>query len=137
MTLYREISWWYWGVSAALLTAGLAGQFGAFYLVLLLSTVQVIHFRLREGAFKVFPVQVRLTYTAILLLAFWHPMRWMFWLAAVGRTAQVLFGYCPLARTLSLMPWNRNAPFSWRLIWRTFLSRPVRGNVLQGLPASP
>ena len=137
MILYREIGWWYWAATATLLVAGLAGQFEAFYLAVLLSAVQVIHFRFREGTFKAFPVQVRLVYTAILLLAFWQPMNWLFWLAAVGTTVQVLFGYCLLARTLSLMPWNISQTLSWHLVWRTFASRPVKGNILQGMPASP
>jgi hypothetical protein len=39
-----------------------------------------------------------------------------------------------LARFLSLMPWNRRQSFTLSLLWRTFLSPPVRGNILQGLP---
>ena len=40
MILYREISWWYWAVSDALLIAGLAGRSTAFYIVIALSAVQ-------------------------------------------------------------------------------------------------
>jgi hypothetical protein len=47
----------------------------------------------------------------------------------------VTFGYCTLARCLSLLPWNRSEPLSFALLRRTFLSRPVKGSVLQGLPA--
>ena len=37
----------------------------------------------------------------------------------------------------SLLPWNRRQPLSWRLAWRTFVSRPVRSDILQGQPAIP
>jgi len=94
-----------------------------------------VHFRLREGSFAAFPVQVRLAYTAILLVALWTPMNWLFWIPAIGTPAQVLFGYCALARCLSLLPWNRREPLSRRLVWRTFAAKPVRGNILQGQPA--
>jgi hypothetical protein len=137
MIHYREISWWYWAVTSLLLIAGLAGRFEAFYLAAGLSAFQVAHFRLREGSFGAFPVQVRVAYTALLLLALWGPMNWLFWVPAIGTPAQVLFGYCTLARCLSLLPWNRREPLSWRLVRRTFISPPVKGNILQGLPATP
>lgn len=135
MILYREISWWYWAVTATLLIIGLAGRFEAFYLATALGALQIVHFRLREGSFAAFPVQVRLAYTALLALALWEPMNWLFWVPAIGTPAQVLFGYCSLARCLSLLPWNRREPLSADLVRRTFLSRPIRGSVLQGLPA--
>lgn len=134
MMLYREISWWYWALTSVLLITGLAGRFEAFYLATALSVVQVVHFRLRHGSFGAFPVQVRLAYTVMLMLALWAPMNWLFWLPAVGTPAQVLFGYCTLARCLSLLPWNRREPLSGGLLRRTFLSAPVRGSVMQGLP---
>lgn len=136
MILYREVSWWYWAVTAALLIAGLAGQFEAFRIAIVLSAVQVLHFRQREGSYTAFPVQVRLAYLAILLVASLQSMNWLFWLPAIGTVAQVLFGYCLLARCLSLLPWNRTESLASRLVWRTFASRPVKGSVLQGLPAS-
>jgi hypothetical protein len=35
------------------------------------------------------------------------------------------------------MPWNRKERFSLDLLRRTVFSPPVRGNILQGLPATP
>lgn len=134
MILYKELGWWYWAVTTVLLMIGLAGRFEAFHLAIALSALQVIHYRMREGNFSAFPVQVRMAYIALLLLALWKPMHWLFWVPAIGTLMQVLFGYCTLARCLSLLPWNRREPLSWPLIWRTFSSPPVRGNILQGLP---
>ena len=39
MILYREISWWYWAVTTALLFVGLAGRFAAFQLATALSAI--------------------------------------------------------------------------------------------------
>lgn len=133
---YKQVSWWYWAVTSVLLIFGLAGRFEAFYLAAGLSAVQIVHFRLREGRFMAFPVQVRVAYTGLLLLALWGPMNWLFWVPGIGTPAQVLFGYCTLARCLSLLPWNRREPLSWGLVWRTFASPPVKGNILQGLPGT-
>ena len=136
MIMYKELSWRYWAVTAILLIVGLVGQFEAFYLATALSAVQIVHFRFREGSFAAFPVQVRAAYTAILLLALWPPLNWLFWVPGVGTLAQVLFGYCFLARCLSLLPWNRREPLAWGLVWRTYISPPMKGNILQGLSAT-
>lgn len=136
MILYREFSWWYWAATDILLFIGLAGCVEAYFLAIALSIAQVVHFRWLTGDFAAFPTQVRLAYGGLLALGFVTPLRWLYWLPAIGTLAQILFGYCALARCLSLMPWNRNDPLTWRLIWRTFASRPVKGNILQGLPAA-
>jgi hypothetical protein len=36
----------------------------------------------------------------------------------------VIFGYCLMARMLSLLPWNRTEPITADLVRPTFLSRP-------------
>lgn len=136
MLMYREVSWWYWAVTTVLLFYGLAGNPEGFRLAIILSAIQVAHFRLREQAFSAFPVQVRVAYTAMLILFLWAPLNLLYWIPAIGTLAQVLFGYCTLARCLSLMPWNRNEALSADLLRRTFLSKPVKGSVMQGLPAA-
>jgi hypothetical protein len=131
----RQVSWWYWLVSAILLVPWIAGVEEAFWLLLGLTTLQIVHFRLREGRFAAFPVQVRIAYLLIVAVAAWPPMRWSALVPAVGTWVQVIFGYCLLARTLSLLPWNREEPLTWNLVWRTFAAPPTPGAVRQGLPA--
>lgn len=131
---YRELSWQYWFVTACLLTAGIAGYPTAFLLAIGLTVVQLIHFTIREGSVTAFPVQVRFWYLMLLLVAFPEPMRVIYWIPTVGTWAQVIFGYCTMARCVSLLPRNRKEPFSFDLLGRTFFSRPVPGNILQGLP---
>jgi hypothetical protein len=53
----------------------------------------------------------------------------------VGTWAQLIFGYCTMARCVSLLPWNRKEPLSASLVTRTFFSRPMPGNILQGFPS--
>jgi hypothetical protein len=52
-----------------------------------------------------------------------------------GTTVRVAFDYCLLARTLSLMPWNRRQPLTLALVWRTYATPPVKGSILQALAA--
>ena len=58
----------------------------------------------------------------MLIAGLWGPLKWIHWMQLVGTTARVLVGYCLLARTLSLAPWNRRQPLSWTVAARTFLS---------------
>jgi hypothetical protein len=120
----QDWTWWVWLVTACLLLVGLMGMPKAFPATLLLSIAQFILFLARERAFKAFPVQLRLAYTLLLTICLLPPMRWLYWLPAVGTSALVIFGYCLMARMLSLLPWNRAEPITSDLLRRTFLSRP-------------
>jgi hypothetical protein len=117
-------TWWVWLVTACLLLTGLMGMAEAFLAALLLSIAQSVSFLARERAFKAFSVQLRLAYTLLLIICFFPPIRWLYWLPALGTFALVIFGYCLMARLLSFLPWNRTEPVTGNLLRRTFLSRP-------------
>jgi len=136
MIEYRDSSWWYWLVTVGLLTAGVSGWATGFHLAIGLTAIQLVHFTLRERSLTAFPIQVRAGYLLLLLVALPQPLQLIYWIPTIGTWAQVLFGYCTMARIVSLLPWNRDEAFSLDLLKRTFLSAPVRGNILQGLPAS-
>lgn len=133
--IYKDIDWWYWLVTAVLLSVGLiAGEASAFYAAMGLTAVQGVHFYLRDPRLSAFPVQVRIGYLGLLILAQWPPLYFIYWIQFAGTWAMVLFAYCPLARILSLMPWNREQPFTWQLVLETALRPPVNGNIMHGLP---
>lgn len=135
MDRLTDISWWYWLAMAVLLTIGLAGHASAFQIAITLGVVQSLHYYPRHNSLITFPVQVRLSYLGLLIVAQWEPLHIIYWIQFAGTTAMVTVNYCPLARFLSLMPWNRTEPFSYALLHRTVMSPPVKGNILQGLPA--
>ncbi len=134
MIEYRSVSWWYWLVTVCFLTAGVFGYAQGFLLAIALTLIQLVHFIAREQSATAFPVQVRLGYLLLLLIALPAPLQWIYWIPTIGTWAQILFGYCTMARMVSLLPWNHKGRFSIDLVKRTFLSPPVRGNILQGLP---
>ena len=129
---YKELSWWYWLATACMLSAGVAGFPTGFLLAISLTVFQLIHFIIREGSITSFPVQVRFWYLMLLLVSLPQPMQLLYWVPTVGTWVQLIFGYCTMARCVSLFPWNRHEKFSVGLLKKTFLSRPVRGNILQG-----
>jgi len=134
MINYKELSWWYWFVITCLLTAGVAGYPIGFLLAIGVTVFQLIHFTIREHSITAFPVQVRFWYLVLLFVALPEPLQIVFWVPTVGTWVLLIFGYCTMARCVSLLPWNRNERFSVGLLKKTFFSRPVRGNIMQGLP---
>lgn len=131
---YNRLSWWYWFVTACLLTAGVAGYELGFILAIGLTVWQLIHFTVREQSITAFPVQVRFLYLVLLLIALPEPLQIIYWVPTIGTWVQLIFGYCTMARFVSLLPWNRSEPFTADLMLKTFVSRPVPGNIMQGLP---
>ena len=69
MIEYRSIGWWYWLVTVGFLTAGMSGWQTGFLLAIGLTVFQLIHFTIRERSITAFPVQVRLGYLLLLLVA--------------------------------------------------------------------
>jgi hypothetical protein len=134
MLEYRSISWWYWLVTVGFLTAGVSGWPTGFLLAIGLTLFQLIHFSIREHSITAFPLQVRLGYLLLLLIALPEKLQLFYWILTIATWARVLFGYCTMARMVSLLPWNRKGEFSFALVKQTFFSAPVRGNILQGLP---
>ncbi|MEN8133815.1 MAG: hypothetical protein ABFS45_27390 [Pseudomonadota bacterium] len=135
MIEYKDVGWWYWLVTAGLLTFGVSGNQIGFALAIGLTIIQLIHFVFRERNITAFPIQVRFWYLMLLLVAWLEPLQWIYWVPVIGTWAQVVFGYCTMARCVSLLPWNRSEQLSLDLLTKTFLSRPVRGSIKQGFEA--
>ena len=110
------------------LTSGVAGNERAFMSLILLSSWQVFHYYIEEEALSAFRVQVRLGYVLIAVVAFQEPLRALYLIPLFGTWANVLFGYCPLGRMLTLAPWNRREPLSADLLRRTISTPPTRGH---------
>jgi hypothetical protein len=136
MIEYKEIGWWYWLVTAGLLTFGVSGEPMGFMLAICLTIFQLIHFVIRERNIKAFPIQVRFWYLILLIIALPEPLQLIYWIPAIGTWAQIIFGYCTMARCVSLLPWNCSKKFTLGLLMKTFISRPVRGSVQQGFAAT-
>jgi hypothetical protein len=87
-----------------------------------ITAVQTVHLiALRRSQLRL-ALQVRFGSAAMLLIGVLPGMSWIYWMQTAGTTLMVLIGYCPLARMLSILPWNRREPITGPLLHRTFLS---------------
>ena len=130
---YKDLDWWYWLVTAVLLSFGLLGMPAGFLLAIGLTGIQSIHFAIRERNTIAFPVQVRTWYLLLLVIVFPEPLRLIYWFPAIATWVQVIFGYSIIARCVSLLPWNRTGHLTLALLKKTFFSAPVRGNFMHSL----
>ena len=131
MNRWKEMDWWYWLVTDGLLIASLAGWRWGILPVIGLTMIQTAHYFVRERRIAAFPVQVRLGYLLLLVLGMYPPLGFIHWIQLAGTTAVVTVGYCPLARIMVLMPWNRSRPLTPALVWNTIISPPVTGSILE------
>ncbi|MFZ5556057.1 MAG: hypothetical protein ACOZDY_04935 [Pseudomonadota bacterium] len=129
----RSAGGWYWFAMVLLLAGETAGWREGGLLAVALGAIQSVHFRLRDGAWTAFPVQVRLGYLMLLAAGLWPPLAFVHWILLGGTLALVLAGYCPLARMLALMPWNRPVPLSLPLVGRAIFTPPSPGTILEAL----
>lgn len=129
-----EPSWWAWLLIEGFLVSGLAGVAGALPVAAGLAGAQAAFLLGRHRSVAPYPVQIRLAYAALLAVCLLPALNWLAWLPAVGTGALLAFGYCLLARVLSLMPWNRSQPLDWALVRRALFSPPVPGHPGHGLP---
>ena len=132
MIEYKDIGWWYWLATAVLLTMGIFGNEQSFVWAIELTSFQLVHYIIREKSLKAFPVQVRFWYLILLIVSLPEAMQWLYWVPSIGTWAQIIFGYCAMARLVSLWPWNRSEKLSLKSLAKTFFSRPVKGSVQQG-----
>ncbi|MGE5240021.1 MAG: hypothetical protein ACM3NI_00100 [Bacteroidota bacterium] len=130
----RHIAWWYWLVTLVLLAAALSVWPEGIYYTMASTAWQCLHFAWRDRNPVSFPAQIRFVYLGLLALGMWGPLHFIHYLQLIGTTVLVLTGYCPIARTLVLMPWNRRVPFTLSLARIAYLTPPVRGSILQILP---
>lgn len=131
-----DYTWWIWLSLACSLLAGLLVDPIYFFLAILISTIQAVWFLARERSVSSFPAQLRLAYWLLLLVLYVPPLRFLYWVPAIGTLLLCFSGYCLLARCLSLLPWNRTSPLTLQEIVRTFSVSPNLDVTLQGKPAS-
>jgi hypothetical protein len=131
MSRLSDAAWWYWLATVFFLTGGFFGCTTCVYFVLALCVVQTAHFAVHRRRISAFPVQVRLAYLGLLIVGLWPPLRFVHGIQLIGTSAVVLTDYCFLARVLALLPWNRTEPFTARLVQRTMLAPPRRGEFTQ------
>jgi hypothetical protein len=120
----HDWTWWAWTITTALLIVGLCGYGPAFIGAMAVTAGQGVILLVRDRSAAAFSVQLRAAYLLLLLICYLPPLRWLYWLPTVGTFALIVFGYCLMARILSLLPWNSREAWTLARLQRTFFSAP-------------
>lgn len=130
----RSLSWWYWVPTVDMLGMGvISGWSTAFHIAIAITVVQFAHYAWRTQSPLSFPAQHRLAYLALMLIGQLPGLHALYWAPMITVSTLLLFGYCPIARALSLAPWNRSEPLTWSLVKHAFTEKSERGAEHQGL----
>jgi hypothetical protein len=126
--LCRARAWWL--ATLPLLGAQIGGWAPGLDAAIALTVVQTVVAVRHDRTPESLAVQVRLVYLVLLIVGSVPPMEAVHVVLLAGTCAQAAFGYCPLARVLSLLPWNRRVPLSLGLLLHTAFAPPTPEGVL-------
>lgn len=127
-TVRKSLIWSLWFVTWLGLLGGLFDRVFFEYVVIFSAAHALLFLVLFRFRIAPFPVQVRIAYLVWVAVGTYVPyMVFLMYITLVGVATNLFLGYCPLARLLYLLPWNRDEAFSPGLLGRVFLSPPVAG----------
>lgn len=94
----QKIDWWYWVITFFFIGTALIGWNQGYYMVMLVSAVQIIHFGVRLKSIIAFDTQVRIVYFAFTLLGLIKIIRFPLYILMFIATFQVVaFNKCGIA----------------------------------------
>jgi len=130
----KRLMWTMWFVTWLGLVGGLFDRVFFEYVVMFSAFHAGLFLALNGFKIGPFPVQVRIAYFIWVTAGTYVPyLTVLMYITLVGLGTNLFLGYCPLARMMYLLPWNRDQKLTLTLVCRTFLSAPVPG---QFKPAS-
>jgi hypothetical protein len=133
----KPLMWGLWFVTWLGLVGGIFDRVFFEYVVIFSAIHAVFFLALNRFNVKPFPVQVRIAYFVWVAAGTYVPyLVVLMYITLVGLATNIFLGYCPLARMMYLMPWNRNENFSLNLVGRVFFSPPAPGK-FEPAPRSP
>ena len=124
----KGLVWGLWFITWVGLIAGVRDPVFFEYVVAFSALHALLFLALFQFRVRPFPVQVRIGYFAWVAVGTYVPyMTVLMYITLVGLATNLFIGYCPLARMMYLLPWNRDEQFSLNLLRRVFFSAPMAG----------
>ena len=122
----KRLVWVLWFVTWVGLIIGFFNR-GYFEYVVFFSAVHAILFLVLTN-FRVmaFPVQLRISYLVWVAVGTYVPyLVILMYITTIGLASNLFLNYCPLARMMYLLTWNREESLTFSLIKRVILTPPV------------
>lgn len=124
----KRVVWGFWFITWLGLMVGFFYRSFYDYVVIFSAFHVLAFFFLFQYQVKPFPVQLRAVYLAWVIVGTYVPhMVILMYITTIGLASNLFLNYCPLARMMYLLPWNREEAFSFNLLKRVILTPPVPG----------
>ena len=124
----KSLIWGLWFITWLGLVGGLFDRKYFEFVVMFSALHAVLFLVLHSFRIKPFPVQVRIAYFIWVAVGTFVPyLVFLMYITLVGLATNLFLGYCPLARMMVLMPWNRKEQLSLGFVGRVFFSPPMPG----------
>jgi len=124
----KTIVWGFWFITWVGLMLGFIYRDFYDYVVIFSTVHTLLFFFLFGFKIKAFPVQLRIAYLIWVAVGTYVPhLEILMYITTIGLASNLFVGYCPLARLMYLLPWNREEPFSINLLKRVVFTPPVQG----------
>jgi hypothetical protein len=105
----NDIEWWFWAVTLGFIISALLGWIPGYFIVMIISGIQILYFAQKDSGLFAFPTQVRIVYFAFTLLGLWAAVRLPFYIVLlIGTLMVTITGRCFIALMLKAMPWNKH-----------------------------
>jgi len=127
-TTRKRLIWWIWLTIWLVLLVGLFDRSFYQWAVNLSALHSLFFLWLFSFQIKPLPVQVRLAYLIWVFVGTYVPgFIFLMYITTVGLAANLFLNYCPLARLLLLLSWNRSESLSIGFLKEVFFSPPSAG----------
>jgi hypothetical protein len=126
----ERIIWIYWFLTVVCVASAIFIWPQAIFLAMSLTVIHTIHFLLKQPGITEFPIQVRTGYLGLLLLGQVPALSWIYWILLIGGSVKLVTSYCPLARMVSLLPWNRSQAMSFNLLKKVVFTPTIPGSAI-------
>ena len=101
----RDLGWWFSAIILTFIVIALAGWKQGYYIVMVLSGLQVAYFTWRERSLVTLPAQVRIIYFIVALLGLSMALRVpIYALLFIGTSMVVFFDKCSIEFILKSLP---------------------------------
>lgn len=121
----------YWWLTVISVAVAIFAWPHAIFLAITLTVIHTIHFLIRQPGILEFPIQVRISYLGLLALGQIPVLGWIYWILLIGGTVKLMTSYCPLARIVSLLPWNRSQSMSLSLLKKVIFTPTISGSAIK------
>lgn len=130
---FRSLSWWIWLSLTLTIAADISGFNAGNNLTNLIAIGQAVAWIVHYRSVTRFSCQVRIVFVIWIALSSIPTLGILSWSLLAGLLLSTFFGYCPIARMLVFLPFNRQNPLTFAKAGQILFHPPVATSLSEAL----